>query len=490
METFEIAGVEPQFRLNEGQQRAFDSLCNFLSGKQRVFILKGFAGTGKTTMMRFLVDELKSREKPYRLLAPTGRAAKVLSSLSHDNQAANTIHKMIFNLKGLNETNDGNSGVEASGQMYLVFEASKREADAPAMVYIIDEASMIADEEVTEVTQAKFGSGKLLTELLDYDHNPDSKFIFVGDPCQLPPVGQCQSPALSREYFSSHFGIDAKEGKLTQIMRQANGSSLVDVSMRLRSLWKFAPAEESYYGRQKVWSKLPFRGCGDIEFHRSTDEMVELYARQFQSQGPDHSIIICMSNKACLETSQKVRSLLGRRSLSVERGDLLMVVQNNLLVPLANGDMVTVTEVTHETQYVANLLFRKVKVKDVSTGVTHETWLIEDVLTQSAPNLSKQQQSALFRDFIVRMKDKGIDKDSYQFMDEMQSDPFMNALRCNWGYAVTCQKSQGGEWDEVMLATPRNITLNPTKGKYQWLYTALTRARKRVHVADDFFYSY
>ncbi len=212
METFDIECIEPQFRLNEGQQRVFDSLCDFLGGRQRVFILKGFAGTGKTTMMRFLVDELKRRGMPYRLLAPTGRAAKVLSSLSHDDHSANTIHKMIFSLKGLNGADGGQTGIEDSGQMYLVFEACKREADAPAMVYVVDEASMIADEEVTEVTQAKFGSGKLLTELLEYDHNPKSKFIFVGDPCQLPPVGQYQSPALSREYFNSHFGIDAQEG--------------------------------------------------------------------------------------------------------------------------------------------------------------------------------------------------------------------------------------------------------------------------------------
>ena len=168
-----------------------------------------------------------------------------------------------------------------------------------------------------------------------------------------------------------------------------------------------------------------------------------------------------------------------------------MVVQNNYMVPLVNGDIVEVVEVgAEEPARTKSLLhFRRVTVKDIATGAQHSTLLLEDTLYQSQPNLDKKQQCDLFVDFIMSEKKKGIEpkKNPQTFKKDMMDDPYLNALRCSWGYAVTCHKAQGGEWDEVYLDIRRNITLNPVKEAYQWVYTAITRAKKKLHVTKDFF---
>ncbi len=485
-----------KIRLTDSQTRVLSQILDFIDARgERVFILKGYAGTGKTTLLRFLLKELKKRNLPVHLMAPTGRAAKVMSNLAGDggnNPIARTIHSYIYSFKGLNKNIDEKESptFDTDGQLFLEFEAGERACDESGdkVVHIIDEASMVSDFEQKEVSQAKFGSGRLLNDLLSYDLRSKSKYIFVGDPCQLPPVEQQQSPALNAAYFATHYHMRVCEAQLTEIMRQTDTSSLITASKKVRVLYQNAPESAAVYGRGTVWGKLPFRAMPDIHWHVDAGDLVRHYIGQVKRAGLESAIFICRSNAKCQQFNLSIRPMLGITSSSVAVGDMLMVTQNNLLVPLVNGDMVQVTEVTDQVSHCCDLQYRLVTVRELFTGKLHKTWLLEDILYCGQPNLDKVRQSNLMYDFVVRMRRQGIKQGSNTFNTMMRTDVYLNALRCNFGYAVTCHKAQGGEWDTVYVDMPRNITMNPVKEKYQWVYTAMTRASRSLHLVNDFFY--
>ena len=481
-----------EIELTRSQENVLKQILDFVNNPEdRVFILKGYAGTGKTTLMRFLIKSLTEQGKHYRLLASTGRAAKVLANLSETNGQTSTIHSMVYEFNGLNKEFEEKEEPKADkdGQLFLVFEPSKLDKDTiPETVYIIDEASMVADVATKDVTQAKFGDGRLLKELLEYDPRPGSKFIFVGDPCQLPPIEEYYSPALMKDYFEEQFGMIAQEAQLTEIMRQQGVCGIVDASKQIRRLYNAAPANKVFYGAQKLWGNLPFRRYRDIQLHPNLEAMLDDYVDKVQRDGLNSAVCICRSNKACSELSTTIRRKLGHTDGRIQQGDLLMVIQNNMPTGLMNGDMVTVEEISTTTISRAHLTFRQMKVKELFTGRTYTTLVIEEIAYQGRLNLDSRQQQALFVDFIIRMREKGItQKQKRVFYDAMFKDPYLNALRCVFGYAITCHKSQGGEWEEVYVHVPRNITLNPTKETYQWVYTSMTRARKTLHMIDDFY---
>ena len=485
------------------QQEVLRELYEFVESEdERVFILRGYAGTGKTTMMRFLVKELKGGEKIVRLLASTGRAAKVLSDLveepkeksdtGEEERLASTIHSMIYSFKGLNKDLSEKEKLTAdeTGQLLLMFEMTSIDPEkSPDFIYIVDEASMVSDKASSLNIQAEYGSGRLLKDLLEYDRKSRSKFIFVGDPCQLPPIEQYFSPALLPEYFQKVFGLRTRMRELTEIIRQEDGSSIIEVSKKVREFHSKSPADETGYTRV-AWGRIPFRGHDDIILHPSESEMLMQYVREVQEHGIDRSICICYSNKRAWSVSQWVRRQLNRPPERLVPGDILMVIQNNKGLDLMNGDFVVVEEVMGEERMVANLKFRKVKVREMYSNRTCTTLLMDDLLYQPRPNLDERQQTNLFLDFVIRMKKLGItQKKKKAFNDAMLIDPYLNALRCVYGYAVTCHKAQGGEWDDVYIDFPRNITKNPTKGKWQWIYTAMTRAKERIHAKDDFYFN-
>lgn len=488
MEQSDISNI----KLTTSQENVLKQILDFVNiSKDRIFILKGYAGTGKTTLMRFLIKALSEEGKQYRLLASTGRAAKVLANLSEANGQTSTIHSMVYSFNGLNKEFEEKEEpkVDKDGQLFLIFEPSKLDEKAnPETVYIIDEASMVSDVATKDVTQAKFGDGRLLKELLEYDKRPGSKFVFVGDPCQLPPIEQYYSPALMKDYFRSQFGMAAQEAQLTEIMRQQGVCGIVDASKQIRRLYNAAPENTLMYGTQKLWGFLPFRRYKDILLHPNLDSMLNDYVSKVKTSGLNSAVCICRSNKACSQLSDIIRHQLGYTDNRIQKGDLLMVIQNNMPTGLMNGDMVTVEEISTQTTTKAQLTFRQMKVKELFSGKTYTILLIEEIAYQGRLNLDNRQQQALFVDFIIRMKKKGItQKQEKAFYNAMFNDPYLNALRCVFGYAITCHKSQGGEWEEVYVYVPRNITLNPTKETYQWVYTSMTRARKTLHMIDDFF---
>ena len=491
---FDMDMSSDSIELTYSQKKVLKQMMHFVNdSSERVFILKGYAGTGKTTLMRFLIRELAIQHKAYRLLASTGRAAKVLANLSGHNGDTSTIHSMIYSFNGLNQEYDEKAAqqpkADKNGQLFLVFEPVRLKEDSmPETVYIIDEASMVSDVETKDITQAKFGDGRLLKELLEYDKRSGSKFIFVGDPCQLPPIEEYYSPALMKDYFRETFGMEAQEAQLTEIMRQKGSNSIIDASSKIRSMYNSAPNNAGAYGTQKLWGSFPFRQYKDIQLHVNLETLTNHYVETIKRKGMNSAVCICRSNSACNTLSHSIRTKLGFAEGRVQVGDLLMVVQNNLPTGLMNGDMVTVEEISERFNTHGHLSFREIKVKELFTGKTYTTLYIEEILYQARPNLDSAQQQVLFIDFIMRMKAKGItQRNKDAFNKAMFNDPYLNALRCVFGYAITCHKSQGGEWEDVYVHVPRNITLNPTKETYQWIYTAMTRAKQTLHMIDDFY---
>jgi ATP-dependent exoDNAse (exonuclease V) alpha subunit len=476
--------------LSTQQEKILDALKSFVQqDSKRVFILKGYAGTGKTTLMRFLIQELKRKKIQFRLLAPTGRAAKVLSNVC-DTEAA-TIHSMIYTFtdlnKDLSETKETELIVGKTGQLFLNFEAvTLNTEDTEPTIYVVDESSMVADVEEKNITQAKFGSGRLLKELLAFDPRPQSKFIFVGDPCQLPPIQEVQSPALNPEYFRQHFGMTAEEHSLTQIFRQSDDSTLIPASQQIRKLCENAPEKETVYGYQRVWGRVPLRHCKETSLYYDFGAMTDKYVEIVKHEGYNSAIFITPSNKKCAELSAIIRNKLGIVNLQLQEGDLLMVIQNNYPTGLMNGDMVEVMKISYEKAFLlANLTFVPVKLRELFTKREVASLLLTDTLYSGTLNLDSGKQTALFVDFVQRMKKRCITQkhNKEQFHEALLRDSYLNALRCNFGYAVTCHKAQGGEWKHVFVDMSNKL-LNPTKEKYQWIYTAVTRTQQYIHLLN------
>lgn len=469
--------------LTQNQQEVFEKFLHFVKDKkQKVFILNGYAGTGKTTLIRFFINELRNADKPFTLMASTGRAAKIATNAT--GVKASTVHSVIYSFKDFNQDleemvkQEEATGVDKTGQLFLQFELVSITDSTEEWFYIVDESSMIPDIKDRTANQALFGSGELLTDLLTFDQN--GKFIFVGDECQLPPVGQDISPALSVSYFKQKFKIDAVESILTDIVRQQKDNSIVVASHRIRAMYANPP--------QVKWAMLPFANHNDIRLHSDLLMMVNRYLHLIGGKDYEKATFIARSNNKCNSANKLIRKSLGMGDL-LQVGDLLLVTQNNIISGFMNGDMVIVEQIRQVRYQRAQLTFQLVELRELVSSRRFSQLLIEDILYGTSTNLDQHQQKSLFLDFYKRMRAKGIKQKDKLFKDRLNDDPYLNAIRCVFGYAITCHKAQGGEWSEVFVDIPRNITLNAQPEAYQWIYTAVTRAKEKLHIVRDFFIS-
>lgn len=467
-------------KLYPQQQEALDKIKKFIDCDDKVFILRGYAGTGKTTLMKILIEDLQRQELRFTLLASTGRAAKILANAT--GCEAKTIHGEIYKFTDLNMNLETvvqereKTKVDSSGQLLLNFELTQKEnEDSIPFYYIVDEASMVSDDIDKNTTQALFGSGRLLSDLFNYDRN--ARFIFVGDVCQLPPVSQTISPALSLDYIERTFGIKCHEFELTQVVRQAADIDIVNSAHKLRKLYKNPQPWQ--------WAKFPLRGYKDIHIVNTQATLLNLYIERVKQVGYNDATMLCLSNKQCDVNTSLLRPAFGHFSSQLEEGDLLLVTQNNLISGLMNGDLVTVEHIS-ASEKRAGLTFIMVAVKELFTGKTFTQLMLADILYGRQTNLTQLQQKELLIDFYYRMKEHGIKQKSEAFNQAMINDPYLNALRAVFGYALTCHKAQGGEWDYVYLDIPRHLPALPKPYVYQWVYTAMTRAKKGLYVVDDF----
>lgn len=487
------------------QQRAMERIKAFLDDKDsRVFILKGYAGTGKTTLMKALIQEMSSRALNFSLLASTGRAAKILKDATA--HVTSTVHGLIYKFNGLSEDLDEiddlrrEQQVDTGDPLLLLFGAVHRfkrddATDCPGY-YIIDEASMVSDNESHSATQARYGSGRLLADLLDYDDR--GHFIFVGDTCQLPPLNQPFSPALSASYIAHTFDLAAQETELTQVVRQAQGNDIVLAAQKLRQL---------YVNPQPwKWAKFPLKGYRNITLTCSPHELLDRYIADVRRNGYNAATLIANTNRQCDTLTGIIRPALGFTGPQLSPGDLLLVTQNNYISGYMNGDLIQVLEVGDTPIRRAGLTFLNVTVRSLldapdakppveqsklsyspKGGPVRSLLLIAEVLYGNQTNVTQSQQRGLLIDFHIRMREQGIKQKTPAYTNSMMTDPYLNALRCVFGYALTCHKAQGGEWEHVYLDIARNFPVQPKPFVYQWMYTAVTRAKKELFISDDFF---
>jgi len=468
------------FKFTSSQQRALEKLNEFITSVDtKIFILKGYAGTGKTTLVKEIIRLLQEKELTFNLIASTGRAAKILSNIT--NCKATTIHSAIYKYKDFNQNLEEIAKerekfkVDKTGQLYLTFVLTTVPKGNEKRFYIIDEASMVGNKKDKAITQAQFGSGKLLNDLFRYD--PDGKFIFLGDICQLPPINEGNSPALSGEYFQENFNASSICVELNEIVRQEDSNDIISASQKIRKLYANPP--------QVKWGKFPLKNCRNIKIFTDQASMLNDYVKRIKTDGYNKATLICRSNRLCDSITSLIRPALGLTQPKMQKGDLLLITQNNLISGLMNGDLVEVVNVGF-SESRAHLSFVHVEMKELFTQKIYSQLMIEEILYNNQTNLTQEQQKELFIDYFLRMRHIGLKQEDPEFKERMRYDIYLNALRAVFGFALTCHKSQGGEWEHVYLDIPRNLPLNPTAETYQWLYTAMTRAKTQLYITEGF----
>ncbi len=470
-------------KLNEDQERCISALEAFLADDhRRIFLLKGYAGTGKTFLAAGLTEYLLTQGRDFSLAAPTGRAAKVIASKT--GQSARTIHSLIYDFSDMTE--DAEAGDAESATFKMIAKVAQNGHPINA-VYIVDESSLISDV-FTESEFFRSGSGYLLQDLIAYVGSTlldnARKIIFIGDPAQLPPVGMARSPALDGEYLRQTFGLDAAGYELTEIVRQKAGSAVLRNVMPLRECL----AADRF-------SRLAFTYDEDV-IRLDRDRVTDLYARVREGRGPQAPILVTHSNAEAAEFNRAIRARLFPEKDFVAAGDAVMVAANGFCAThyIANGEILRIEAVESVVESRSVRLRRRnadskvaetidvvLRFRDVIVALPQpegddlvlSTKILDDFLHGDDSALDPVQQRALYVDFLLRHKHIDRKKERDEFRLAMRSDPYFTALRLRFGYAVTCHKAQGGEWSHVIASCATNR--NPRSADYfRWLYTAMT----------------
>ena len=468
------------------QQEALDKIGAFLKSDNRVFILRGYAGTGKTTLVSPILEMVDKMELHPQLMAPTGRAARVLRVKT--GRPATTIHKGIYKMNKL-VAEEGSEEEETA----LVFFFPIREIEFPgSSVLIIDESSMISSLKNVGET-FRFGSDILIKDLLAYAR--DSKIIFIGDPAQLPPVGDNKSVALDDEYFKE-LGFPVESFDLTDVVRQKNESAILENATRLRDVLKMDRKERT----ELVFIKK----AGEVE-DIDHEHVVKAFTSEYPTPSVDSAIVVCFENAKAYQFNADIRKVYYPDSEGAPvPGDILMVVANNYRYSqkeMLNGEFATVLKVSDcvETQSAPiwegkgnkkeqrkiSLTFRDVTLK-FSDGQEIDCKIVDSLLNSKEPQLNASELKALSVNFWmrhpelerIRRKKKKTPEEMELIAKGLRSDPYYNALSVKYGYAVTCHKAQGGEWETVYVDYSRRCGLHDDG--LRWCYTATTRASRRL----------
>jgi len=421
---------------------------DFPPSADRVFILNGYAGTGKTSLVGAMVKELQQHNVPVMLLAPTGRAAKVFAA--NAGHPAFTIHRKIYR-----HDLSGSSSFSAP---------VPRENKFQNAIFIVDEASMIGSENESGYD--------LLSDLIHFVYSSQGcKLILMGDTAQLPPVGQSQSPAMSPDCLRS-YGLKVTRATLTDVARQAAGSGILRNASRLRRALTLP--------QEKLPATLPLTVDDLDDVHAvPTDELPDLLDTLYRADGIDDTIIITYSNLSAIQFNQAIRSIVLDREEILTVGDRLIAAKNNYHWTrrlkgfdfIANGEILRVTSIT-STERRFGLRFADVTLEPTEhPGLEFQAKINLDCLTDPAPALAPESQR-LLRD--------SIGSDPVQ----MRTSPYWNALQVKYAYAVTCHKAQGGQWKNVLV----DLSYIPPESQghdiYRWLYTAITRAHTTLYLIN------
>ncbi len=459
--------------LSPAQQQALSEFNVFLDSDKPVFILRGSAGTGKTTLLREFVNTIQHRHRTCCLMAPTGRAALILNERTK--YPAATIHRTIYGL------DDPPQKINDKWRFFL-----KENQDPTNTVYFVDEASMIADV-YQDNEMFLFGSGRLLADLINYcGLNQNRKLVFIGDYAQLPPVMQSLSPALDEQYLKKNYDLASVQVTLTEVVRQTADSGIYQNARQIRMA-----IDTGQY------TKFQLLDGADIET-LSTDSFIEKYDNTIKHSGIENTIVITYSNAQALNYNKRIRAhLYGTAQTTVVSGDFLLITRNNYSLEslLFNGMIVQVEKVSPEVEIHRPLVGKKqieLKFRRISfsvDGIKTQAYLLDDFLNDKSGSLSIEQQKALWADFEQRMRQRGITpkEAELEFYTQLKKDPYYNALQCKYGYAITCHKAQGGEWENVFVDMD-TYTGKANETFFRWAYTAITRAKKRLwHLSSPSF---
>ena len=461
--------------LTTQQNKVFEQIKAFLDSDASVFILRGYAGTGKTTMVKVIADYIKQNSQLV-MMAPTGRAARVLNKKTgHD---AFTIHKAIY---GKAHVQPKKIKDVAESEFKFVFPINQSE-NGGNIVAIVDEASMVCSRKI-EHELFMFGTDNQMDDLLTFVRpNFGGKVIFVGDPAQLPPVGESVSNALRAEYFQEK-GLKVIEAELTEVLRQKNDSVILKNAMMIRDLLKKDKRNQLVFEEQK----------DDVEMVPS-EQFLDKYLKYRKESGRHDSVIICFSNKSANRYNRDIRKALYGGDVPLRENDILLITQNNYRLGLMNGEFVPVLSVGARTQQsapvyaqiggkkeriVITLNFIQVTVPD-GNGNPKPCMLLEDLLTSDKATISIDENRALYINFCMRHPD--LKQDTEAFAEALLNDVYYNAIRAKYGYAVTGHKCQGGEWGKVFVDYTGRTGLDDDS--LRWAYTATTRAQKTLYIAN------
>jgi len=477
--------------LSPDQENALRKVEAFLNSPAKVFMLKGYAGSGKTTILKGLVEYLNSVEKDFVLMAPTGRAAKVIREKT--GQEAFTIHKTIYSYEDMVEIEEGDS--------FYYYYKIRNNVDVANKVFIIDEASMISDAK-SEGEFFRFGSNHLLSDLISYtrvgEKNVNSKIIFVGDPCQLPPVSDNSSKAFDAAYLKEQFNLSSEEAEMREVKRQGGESGILKAAAKIRKSisWGF-------------FNDFNLRTNGKDIYNPEYETFLDTWQNTASPK-----IIVASKNKTCLELNLQIRERrFGNSDLPAQKSDIVIMGSNNYRKGIFNGEFAVINE-------VSNLVTQRTIALRGKNPVTL-TWRDIELVFPDAESSNKivkgkilenflygdnylkpEETQALYVDFTSRHK--GLRPKTEEFKMAIMQDEYFNCLLIKYGYAVTCHKAQGGEWANVFIIWDNDNASNfncfsdkqRKEGKtnqdfFRWAYTAVTRASNILYsVNPPYFTSY
>ena len=432
----------------------------FEAQERSILLLKGYAGTGKTSLMGAFVQTLYKMNQKVVLLAPTGRAAKVFSSYS--GQPAYTIHKKIYREQSFS----------GEGGSFVINDNLHKHT-----LFIVDEASMIAND---ASSGSAFGTGYLLDDLITYVYSGEGcRLIMMGDTAQLPPVGEEFSSALDAACLKG-YGLEVREMEMTEVLRQEQASGILWNATMLREL--------IIKGHFDILPKFRLNGFADIRVI-SGEDLIETISDCYDRDGIEETIVICRSNKRANIYNRGIRGRILWREEELESGDMLMVTKNNYFWTekepemdfIANGDMARVVRVKGEREMYgfrfmeATLAFPDYNELEVDVN------LLLDTLQSDAPSLSKTDSEKLFTQVMEDYADISVKRERVK---KLKTDPYFNALQVKYAYAVTCHKAQGGQWKNVFLDQAYVNEEFLTPDYFRWLYIAVTRATDTLYLVN------
>lgn len=443
------------FSPNEGQEELLHLLTQFILSKkaQKAFVLRGYAGTGKTSIMAAVVKALGELKQPVVLLAPTGRAAKVLARYA--NKPAYTIHKYIYRQNKL-----GSDSFSLSDNLHK------------HTLFIVDEASMISGQR----DNSTFGSGMLLDDLIRFVYSSEGcSILFLGDDAQLPPVGSTLSPALDNDFLAG-YGLSISSFTLTTVARQALDSGILSNATAVR---------------QQITDSSPF------SYHTTSDfqlvegqQFIELLEQSYNEVGAEDTILLTRTNRRTNLYNQGIRTRILWKEDLIASGDRVMISKNNYywtkeyenLPFLANGDMLEIVRLRNQREmYGFQFIDASLRAIDYDWEIDVILWL--DTLTTDSPEVNIQLQRQLFERISEDYPE--LQRNRKKLIEQIYESPYYNALQVRFAYAVTCHKAQGGQWKNVFIDTGNIQPEQQDISYYRWLYTAITRATNQIYLLKN-----